>query len=83
MPHLLQSKIMTMTVKEIAIIVGAVTLFCTLIAQCSMTIKVYECVFDGGALEASSDQSKTIHGLAIFNLIMILLLVSIQVVLRV
>ena len=100
--------------KNIVLSVAYLTLFCTIIAQCSLTIKMHQCTHIQGAnpqycgfydkdfidLNATdwmtgfknvdTDTEKTnnnhinaINGLAIFNLIMVLLLVSVQVVIRV
>ena len=71
--------------------VACLTLFCTIIAQCSLTIKVHQCGGPGmpgiGEVElcmlgANTNQANAINGLAIFNLIMVLLLPSVQVVLK-
>ena len=105
--------------KNIVLLVAYLTLFCTIIAQCSLTIKMHQCThlkdnnfcgfFDKDFLDlndvndddladwlkavknvGNTDDLKknnnhvnAINGLAIFNLIMVLLLVSVQVVIRV
>ena len=84
MPHMIQTKIRQMTLKNLVVIIASVTVFCTLIAQCSLTIQAHQCLETHKCIILASEaQINAIYGLAIFNLIMILLLISIQVVFRV
>ena len=89
--------------KNIVLGIATLTLFCTIIAQCSLTIKMHQCVGSGdaescrfsgplgpmgGHMPSSltgpelTNHTNAINGLAIFNLIMVLLLPSVQVVLK-
>ena len=116
--------------RNIVLGIAYLTLFCTIIAQCSLTIKMHQCTHIQGAnpeycgfydkdfidlnahapgsspqtpgwdnvlnffqgiknigntddLKKNNNHVNAINGLAIFNLIMVLLLASVQVVIRV
>ena len=74
--------------KNIVLGIAYLTLFCTIIAQCSLTIKMHQCVPVGDGtneecrFSGTTNQANAVNGLAIFNLIMVLLLASVQVVLK-
>ena len=68
----------------------ALTVFCTIIAQCSLSIQMHVCEFDPFnpdsqicGLKYTEGQANAVYGLAIFNIIMVILMSGVQLTVRV